>query len=540
MNSSKSFAVRVRNRLRLTTADQVNRTRLRRLAREVRDNALPAKPQPPIIFFNASSAVNRLSLNRAFTLLASWSLRLQGVPVTYFVCHNGMTYCAMGTNRQDVHIPPPCEACIRQSKHMIASSPARWFQYAEDERLAEVVTKLDVPALQEFEYQGFPLGRLVFPSVCWILRRYHLDNDEPTRYLYREYILSAWNVRREFESLLDDVKPQGVVVFNGMFFPEAMARFLAQRRGIHVITHEVGLRPYTAFFTPGEATAYPIDIPPDFYLSPEQNQKLDGYLEQRFQGNFSMAGVRFWPQIRGLDESFLKRAAAFKQIVPVFTNVIFDTSQPHSNVIFEDMFAWLDEVVEMADHHPETLFILRAHPDEKRPGKESRESVSGWVEERQVRSLPNLIFFDSNEYISSYELIQRSKFVMVYNSSIGLEASIMGRAVLCAGKARYTQYPTVFFPPNREAYLAQLEEFLAVDRAAQADEHQRHARRFLYYQLYCTSLPFDQYLEPHPFPGFVVLKDFPWRQLLPENSPAVKAVLQGLKDGKSFVLEAGC
>jgi hypothetical protein len=300
------------------------------------------------------------------------------------------------------------------------------------------------------------------------------------------------------------------------------------------------MRPFTAFFTDGEATAYPIEIPADFHLSPEQDQRLDQYLEQRFQGNFSMAGIRFWPQMRGLDESFLDRAAGYKQIVPVFTNVIFDTSQPHSNVIFPDMFAWLDELLALAPGHPETLFVLRAHPDEKRPGKESRQSVADWIERRGARSLPNLVFFDSDEYVSSYELIQRSKFVMVYNSSIGLEASIMGTAVLCAGKARYTQYPTVFFPQTREAYLANLEEFLSVEKVTQSSEHRLHARRFLYYQLYCTSLPFEQFLEPHPYPGFVLMRDFSWQRLLPENSPAVKAVVQGLTEGKPFLLEEGC
>jgi hypothetical protein len=531
---------RFKNRLRLTAADQVNHARLRRLTHDVQKNALPAKKQGSVVFFNASSAVNRLSLNRAYTLLASWSLRLQGVPVIYFVCHNGMTYCAMGTSRMDVHIPPPCVECMRQSERMYAHSPLRWFRYQEDEKLAEILVKLDVPALKEFEYQSAPLGKLVFPSISWILRRLNLLDDEPTRYLYREYILSAWNVGQEFERLLDDVKPLTVVVFNGMFYPEAMARRLAQQRGVRVVTHEVGMRPYTAFFTPGEATAYPIEIPADFILSPEQDQRLDQYLEQRFQGNFSMAGVRFWPQMRGLDESFLERADGFKQIVPVFTNVIFDTSQPHSNALFPDMYAWLDEVLTTASHHPETLFVLRAHPDEKRPGKESRESVSEWVEQSGAHLLPNLVFFNSEEYVSSYELIQRSKFVMVYNSSIGLEASIMGAAVLCAGKARYTQYPTVFFPATRESYLARLEEFLTAENVTQSSEHRQQARRFLYYQLYCTSLSFEQYLEKHPFPGFVQLRDFPWQQLLPENSAAVKALVQGLTEGRPFLMEAGC
>ena len=49
---------------------------------------------------------------------------------------------------------------------------------------------------------------------------------------------------------------------------------------------------------------------------------------------------------------------------------------------------------------------------------------------------------------------------MVYNSTIGLEASILGAAVLCAGKARFTQYPTVFFPQTADAVQRRMEEFL--------------------------------------------------------------------------------
>jgi hypothetical protein len=97
-------------------------------------------------------------------------------------------------------------------------------------------------------------------------------------------------------------------------------------------------------------------------MSPEQDARLDHYLEQRFQGNFSMAGIRFWPEMQSFSSDFWQRAEQFKQIVPVFTNVIFDTSQGHANVVFEHMFAWLETVLEVIQAHPETFFIIRAHP----------------------------------------------------------------------------------------------------------------------------------------------------------------------------------
>jgi hypothetical protein len=180
-------------------------------------------------------------------------------------------------------------------------------------------------------------------------------------------------------------------------YPEASARWVAQARGLRVITYEVGFQRFSAFFTEGEATAYPIHIPKDFELTPEQDARLDEYLQKRFQGHFTMAGIRFWPEMRGLDQAFLHKAARFRQIVPVFTNVVYDTSQVHANKIFPHMFAWLDQVLELIHAHPETLFVIRAHPDEMRPGtaKQSRESVRDWVAANGLKKLANVVFIDS-------------------------------------------------------------------------------------------------------------------------------------------------
>jgi hypothetical protein len=269
-------------------------------------------------------------------------------------------------------------------------------------------------------------------------------------------------------------------------------------------------------------------------MNDEQNAKLDAYLAKRFQGDFTMAGIKFWADMKGLDESFLKKAAGFKQIVPVFTNVIFDTSQPHANTVFEDMFDWLDLVLEEIKVHPETLFVIRAHPDESRVRKASRETVAGWVEARRVTDLPNVVFVSPKETLSSYELILKSKFVMIYNSTIGLEASIMGAPVLCAGKARFTQYPTVFFPQTIEDVRNKMKEFLAADAIDIPLEFKRNARRFLYYQLFRTSLPFGEFLEPSVRTTQTKLKSFALDELI--RSESVKVIKDGVLDGGDFLL----
>ena len=507
------------------------------MARKVAKAVPESDDNKIVVSFNASSRLKGLSLNAAFAMLTGWSLRLQGVRVANFVCQRGMTRCVLGTDQNDVRRMPPCAQCLVQSTAIYKRSDLIWMDFYQSPDLAKSLQNTDLATLRNFRYEGIPLGELCLPSMRWILRRHHLDNDEDTQILYRHYILSAYKVAKKFEQLGNELRPKSVMVFNGMQFPEATVRWVAHRHQVPVYTHEVGLGPVSAFFTEGEATAYPVDIPEEFQLSEEQNQRLDDYLSQRFKGEFSMAGVKFWAEMSGLDEDLIEKMGSFKQVVPVFTNVIFDTSQPHANVIFPHMFAWLDRVLDVVKEHPETLFVIRAHPDEFRPGKTSQESVTDWVAANQAESLPNLVFVGPNEFFSSYEMIQRAKFVMIYNSTIGMEASIMGKPVLCAGKARYTQLETVFFPESQEAYLEKLEEFLDSAEVRAPETHRLNARRFLYFQLYRTSLPFDRFLEPDGiWPGFVRLKAFSWQDLLPKNSPTLKTISEGILEGKGFLL----
>jgi capsule polysaccharide modification protein KpsS len=242
--------------------------------------------------------------------------------------------------------------------------------------------------------------------------------------------------------------------------------------------------------------------------------------------------------MKNLDEPFWQKASHHQAIVPVFTNVVFDTSQSHANVVFDHMFQWLDVVLEAIKSHPEILFVIRAHPDELRSGKESRETVAQWVDTNAVENLPNVIFIASDKYVSSYELIQHAKFVMVYNSTVGLEASILGKTVLCAGKARYTQIPTVFFPSSKTEYIKQLEKFLSAKETAHPEEFRENARRVLYSQLFRASLPYDAFLEEDGvWRGYVRLKDFSLEDLAPEKSSTIQVVLDGISQHKPFIRE---
>ena len=503
--------------------------RWQQLIAEVLRQAAPVKDARPVVFFNASTRLQAMSQNAAYSLLTALAVRLAGVPVIHFVCDSGLQRCVLGSKRDDFDQLPPCDQCTKQSRVVFNDLDTRWFEQRSYPELELQIANLPVSAMETFEYQDTPLGFWALNSLRWMLRRLTIEDTVVNRAFFRAYILSAWNTYRQFSDLIQKENPQAVVLFNGMFYPEAAARYACLQNKVRVITHEVGLRPYTAFFTTGEATAYPMEIDAGFELDEAMNQRLDEYLSARFKGNFSMAGIRFWPEIKPLDPDFISKAAGFDRIVPVFTNVIFDTSQVHANTLFPHMFAWLEHVQAVAAAHPNVLFVIRAHPDECRPGKESHESVADWVKKSGILNLPNVVFYDANEFVNSYELIHRSHLVMVYNSTIGLEATLLGKPVIAGGKARFTQLETSFYPASAEEYNQLLEKMLVTDSIEIPPQFQHNARRFLYYQLYATSLEFGDFVEDdRVWKGYVKLKDFPLDLLRPERSHTVRSLLDGI------------
>ena len=117
----------------------------------------------------------------------------------------------------------------------------------------------------------------------------------------------------------------------------------------------------------------------------------------------------------------------------------------------------------------------------------------------------------------------------------------MGKAVICGGKARYSDYETVFFPETPEEYQEKVEQFLDLNGAENPpNTHQENARRFMYYQLFKASLPFGDFLENHTQPGYVRLKPISWRQLQMENSATMETLVGGIVHQKPFLMgEAG-
>jgi hypothetical protein len=80
-----------------------------------------------------------------------------------------------------------------------------------------------------------------------------------------------------------------------------------------------------------------------------------------------------------------------------------------------------------------------------------------------------------------------------------------------------------------------MKEFLEAETIDVSPKFKRNARRFLYYQLFRTSLPFSDFLEPSVRTTQTRLKSFELEELL--EADAIKVILDGLLESGDFLLE---
>ena len=53
-----------------------------------------------------------------------------------------------------------------------------------------------------------------------------------------------------------------------------------------------------------------------------------------------------------------------------------------------------------------------------------------WLKDNNIQDFENAIVVNSDDKIDSYEIINKSNLVLVYNSTIGIESAMMGKNLM--------------------------------------------------------------------------------------------------------------
>lgn len=423
------------------------------------------------------------------------TLLSHGAQVVHYTCGGGRQYC----DRVHIHEfgPPPCSTCKHLNSKTLVAHGIRPIELQDGTTNdADNLNEKSLEGLLDYEWDGVPIGHLVSTSVRWFLCSEDLAADPLSLGFLRSAIREGRQFIQQLVARLEEDHPDAIFMLNGQFFFERLATYCAEQRGIRVVTYERGYDKGSIFVSDDfPASRYDTTrIWPqvmDRKLNQEQDTQLDTYLTDRMYGRRSIAN--FWP-----DPEFRPRNDEFSVLL---TNVVWDTAAQNRGACYPDQRSWLVDVVSWYGNHPEHRLVVRVHPAEVRVSNAtSRESAADIVRGIAGMPFPNVEIIEPDDPQSSYPLIDGSRLVHVFASTVGLEAAIRAKPCLVAGDAQFAFKGFTFEPANPDEYRASCEEFLRLSPSVDVCR----ARNFAFFFFFEAQLRLDDVIR-EPQAGLVRL-----------------------------------
>lgn len=457
-----------------------------------------APSNPKVLFFTMRGWFAHVGTE---AILAK-AMERRGARVRFFLCSGSLPQCDFKPGT-DPHVTPPlCWRCkgfgtrLLEAFGLTCSFLDDWIEPQARQEASRLVAQLSRDDLEEWRYRDLRLYDIVRPSVQRSLLRGDVGMDDLSQHVLRGFLESAVVMVDAIEALLDQERPDVVLMTNGLFFSEAILLDRARRRGIEAITYERGIPVGTVLFERNKpAIRFDVDrywdVARTQSLSEPENQELDDYLLARSRGNSGV--IDLWPTMQREQKALVRRLHldSGAPTAVLFTNVLWDSAVYGRDVGFDGMFDWVNRTIELFSHATEYQLVVRIHPAEVRiPLSTSRDRVVDRIHRRFPQLPSNVRVVTPDDPASSYTLIDLADAVLVYTSTIGLESAVSGRPVVVAGRTHYGGRGFTLDVPSRRQFEGRVQE--ALQRKRLDNYEVQLARRYAY-------LFFHEFMQPFPW-----------------------------------------
>jgi hypothetical protein len=397
----------------------------------------------------------------------------------------------------------------------------------------------DWDTIENFEWQGVSIGRGAIGAARWKLRTHFLDRHPLGRETTLDFIRSGIRWTHGMNRVLDLYAPDVVVMLNGVFLPERVTAELAAARGARLVFFERG-RDAGSVFLSHEDPAPRYDISKSWAqaaphpLSVDEENAVSALLDRRARGEKVVE--KYWPS-GAADGSYLKKTLHIPdldRVAVLYTNVIWDTAMQDRDIIFRDMFAWLEHCVELFRTRPDWTLVIRVHPAETQlSGRESYDRVAKVVEQRFPSLPPNVRVVPPDQPVDSYALMRLARIGLVYASTAGLELVLHGVPLVVAGDAHYRGKGFTHDPTSVEEFSRTVLGLMDMG-SHENEEFDKLARKYAHLFFLRRTLPASVVDEPEygkPRLAYSTLEE-----LQVGSNPTLDVICDGILTGSEFAV----
>lgn len=299
--------------------------------------------------------------------------------------------------------------------------------------------------------------------------------------------------RRAYPSIDCLLKPKA---FDALFIPggvwgtSGIWSHLARQAGIRIGSFDAG--GYGTVMIAGNGVACQLqDIPAAFgILTAEQQGRGSLELAKRHaieEMGRRRAGVdAFESQVQGSGDG----DSRYDNAVMLALNSSWDSAALGLHNVFKNNSDWILQSVRHLLEDTEATVIVRQHPAERLEIAKTSDNYAELLH-RQFGSHSRLHFIGASDKVNSYELMSRLRALIVYTSTIGIEAVANGVPVVTASDSYYSELGFVFKADKLKVYQDLLSK--AASGELVVSEEMKDKALIAYYLTQCCNWIFSDF-----------------------------------------------
>jgi hypothetical protein len=327
--------------------------------------------------------------------------------------------------------------------------------------------------------------------------------------------------------LLQDQRPDVLIVPNGSMLEFGITFRVAQYLGIPVMTYEFGEQAERMWLAQNDDvmrqdTSDLWQARNGIPLTDEEWARVKGMFASRQGGGIWENFARTWQGTASQGGEAARAALGMdsRPVVLLPANVLGDSLTLGRHIFSQSMTEWMERTIEYFSQRDDVQLVIRVHPGE----------TIGWgpsvydILSEKFPSLPeNIHLLPANAEINTYDLVNTAEIGLVFTTTVGMEMAMGGTPVIVTGQTHYRHKGFTLDVDSWESYYEYLENVLAAPEKYRLSREQVEVAWTYAYRF------FMEY--PQPFPWHV---QYFWKDV--ETWPLERALSdEGLaKFGKSF------
>lgn len=408
-----------------------------------------------VLFFNGINITPHIETEMEIAT----DLLKEGHDVYFVQCRGELHFCNINFTRAE-WICRDCRSRQENSFNILGLPPEKILYFkdlAVDEKIIpEKFASID--ELKAFTYEGSDIGMGVASSFVSAYRDHRPDMEKYKKDI-REGIWTSLYVHENAKRMLDDLKPDLVIVFNGRYLEIRPMMRLCEKRGIHFQTHERGgtIEKYILCdnSTPHDLESLAREIVEGWEKAPADREETGKkfFVDRRDRILQSWVVFTADQELGSLPPGFDRNV---KNIVLYNSSLDeYEGIAGISGKIYADDNKGIAQLLESFEHREDIHFYIRVHPNLRGENNTQVKEL-----DEIGRRFRNLTLIRAEEMIDTYALMDAADIVVVFGSTMGVEAAFWGKPVVLLGNSFYDRLEGFYTPSTHDEVVALLQQDL--------------------------------------------------------------------------------